>query len=432
MEHLIDATKSINKIEENDLFNEKEPQPSLMGSTTDMKIDMLANQNKLKIEIINSDIDENIVISNNSTPISRRSNKSPLVSPLVTPLVSPRFSPEQRTTHKPTQQPTQQQYLSPKQTPKQTQIPKPLPTISPKNIISPKSKQTNKTTNKTTNNTTNNTTNKPTNPKEVRYRKIELLRIFKELKEKGVNITDYTINSDIDEMEEEYDLLRSIETKKNSVQFYKNILVNVIYGVELLNDNYNPFDFELKGWGQSVGSNINDYEEVLGELYEKYKNTGKKIEPELKLILMLIGSATIYHATKSFEKEFMKSTTNNEFDFGGLNLGNLSSILGKALNPTPNKVVIQEEEQPIPSNYYDNMSGSKPAEFIKNLSTRKKTTNNDQPTMKPPSFINTSNVEVVSITSNEHLSNEHQSQNTETIERKKRGGKMQTKISLGI
>ena len=137
-------------------------------------------------------------------------------------------------------------------------IAKPLPTISPKNIISPKSKQTNKTTNKTTNNTTNNTTNKPTNPKEVRYRKIELLRIFKELKEKGVNITDYTINSDIDEMEEEYDLLRSIETKKNSVQFYKNILVNVIYGVELLNDNYNPFDFELKGWGQSVGSNIND------------------------------------------------------------------------------------------------------------------------------------------------------------------------------
>jgi len=44
--------------------------------------------------------------------------------------------------------------------------------------------------------------------------------------------------------------------------------------------------------------NKDSYEDVLGELYDKYKSTGKKMEPEIKLILMISASAASFHASK--------------------------------------------------------------------------------------------------------------------------------------
>ena len=41
------------------------------------------------------------------------------------------------------------------------------------------------------------------------------------------------------------------------------------------------------------------YDEVLEELYEKYKGTGKGMPPEIKLILLLVASGGAYHFSKS-------------------------------------------------------------------------------------------------------------------------------------
>ena len=47
--------------------------------------------------------------------------------------------------------------------------------------------------------------------------------------------------------------------------------------------------------------NVNDYDEVFEELHEKYKEK-THIAPELKLMLMSIGSAFMFHLTSTMFK----------------------------------------------------------------------------------------------------------------------------------
>lgn len=144
---------------------------------------------------------------------------------------------------------------------------------------------------------------KPENSQNERFRKIELLRIFQELEQKGITLSQrYNLSSDLQEMEEEYEILRSIQNKRNAVKLYRGFLLNSIQAVEFLNETYNPFDFHLKGWSEFFNAGINDYDEVLEELYEKYKDSGRKMEPEIKLMLMLATSATSFHASNTMLK----------------------------------------------------------------------------------------------------------------------------------
>lgn len=146
-----------------------------------------------------------------------------------------------------------------------------------------------------------------------KYRKVELLRIFQELENKGVRLsTRYSINSSLEEMEQEYEILKSLETKKQTVRLYKGFMINGIQAIEMLNSNYNPFDFHLQGWAEHVSLNIDDYNDVLEELYEKWKYTGRKIEPEIKLVLMILMSATTFHATHSFLGDHPKFGTQQQ------------------------------------------------------------------------------------------------------------------------
>jgi hypothetical protein len=63
-----------------------------------------------------------------------------------------------------------------------------------------------------------------------------------------------------------------------------------------------------------------DYDEVIAELYEKYKGKGH-MAPELKLVLMIIGSAAMFTITKKITK--MDS---------GLQGNMLSSLLGNVMS----------------------------------------------------------------------------------------------------
>ena len=137
-------------------------------------------------------------------------------------------------------------------------------------------------------------------PQELRMKKIELLRRLSELKTKGYELSkSYDFNSSIEEMEYEYDLLKSFANKRNGIKLYKNILLNTVSAVEFLNDKYDPFEFELNGWSEHMSVEVDSYDDVLEELYEKYKGTGKKMPPEVKLLMLIIASASAFHFSKS-------------------------------------------------------------------------------------------------------------------------------------
>ena len=137
-------------------------------------------------------------------------------------------------------------------------------------------------------------------PQELRMKKIELLRRLSEIKTKGYKLSiEYDFNSNVDEMQYEYELLKSFAEKRNGIKIYKNIILNVTSAVEFLNDKYDPFDFHLSGWSEHLSYDVDNYDDVLEDLYEKYKGSGRKMPPEIKLFLLIVASASAFHFTKS-------------------------------------------------------------------------------------------------------------------------------------
>ena len=71
-----------------------------------------------------------------------------------------------------------------------------------------------------------------------------------------------------------------------------------------MNNRFDPFDFKLDGWSESVQENIDDYDEIFGELHQKYSSKAK-MAPELKLLFQLGGSAVMLHMTNTMFKSAM-------------------------------------------------------------------------------------------------------------------------------
>jgi len=144
----------------------------------------------------------------------------------------------------------------------------------------------------------------PGSAERDRYRKVELLRFFHELESRGVRLSSkYTLESRLADMEQEYEVLKSVENKKVGVRLYKGFMLNAVQCLEYMNDTFNPFDFHLHGWSEHVSLGVDDYDDVLGEIYEKYKHSGRRLEPEIKLLIMLTSSAATFHASQTILRD---------------------------------------------------------------------------------------------------------------------------------
>ncbi len=131
---------------------------------------------------------------------------------------------------------------------------------------------------------------------EKMLKKLDMLRKLGELAQYGVKLSqNYNINSDYDTMKYEYELHRSIRAKRNGVNWMSSMMMNCVYGLEMLNEKYDPFSIKLKGWSEQMNSEQETYYDVFGELYEKYSKPGKSVPPEIKLMLMISGSAIKFH-----------------------------------------------------------------------------------------------------------------------------------------
>ena len=149
-------------------------------------------------------------------------------------------------------------------------------------------------------------------PKQPQMSKEELLREkFKYLKKlealekKGVEISKkYNMESPLLEMQGEYETIMEEKNKQNSIKFQGNMMMAIVNGLEFLNGRFDPFDIKLDGWGEQINENVTDYDEIFGELYEKYKSKAS-MAPELKLMFQLGGSAMMVHMTNTMFKSAM-------------------------------------------------------------------------------------------------------------------------------
>jgi hypothetical protein len=140
---------------------------------------------------------------------------------------------------------------------------------------------------------------------EMLREKFKYLRKLEALEKKGVELSKkYSMESSLQEMMGEYETIMEEKTKQNSVKFQGNMLMAIINGIEFLNNKFDPFDIKLDGWSEQVQENITDYDDIFGELHEKYKSKAS-MAPELKLLFQLGGSAMMVHMTNTMFKSAM-------------------------------------------------------------------------------------------------------------------------------
>ena len=140
---------------------------------------------------------------------------------------------------------------------------------------------------------------------ELLREKFKFLRKLEALESKGINLTKkYTMESPLAEMQGEYEMIMEEKQRTNSIKFGGNMLMAAINAVEFLNSKFDPFDIKLDGWSEQINENLSDYDDVFGELHEKYKSKAT-MAPELKLLFQLGGSAMMVHMTNTMFKSAM-------------------------------------------------------------------------------------------------------------------------------
>ena len=149
----------------------------------------------------------------------------------------------------------------------------------------------------------------PATPKmsreELLKEKFKFLRKLEALEKKGITLTKkYSMESSLDEMQGEYEMIMAEKEKSNSIKFQGRMLMACLTGIEFLNNKFDPFDIKLDGWSEQVHENIDDYDEIFAELHDKYRSKAH-MAPEIKLLFQLGGSALMIHMTNTMFKSSM-------------------------------------------------------------------------------------------------------------------------------
>ena len=176
--------------------------------------------------------------------------------------------------------------------------------------------------------------------KSIDEEKSDLVNKLSRLEKKGFAVNKrLNVYSNVDDLRTEVKRITySIDVEK-SIKFSRRMLVACCTGLEFLNKKYNPFEIQLDGWSENVMESVDDYDEVFEELYVKYRSK-VAVAPEIKLIMMLGGSAMMFHLTNSMFKSVMP----NMNDILKQNPGLVQNMVDAVKNTNP-----RGAEPPAPS-----------------------------------------------------------------------------------
>jgi hypothetical protein len=137
---------------------------------------------------------------------------------------------------------------------------------------------------------------------------------------------EFTYNSDYHEMCAEIEFHRANISKKNSVEFIKSAVFGSVSMIDKLNKMFDPFGLKdtMDGFPEHLQVTTTD-SEIYEELAEKYKGKFKEYSVEMRFMLLIVGSAAGFIATKkaadaipffnnldeNTKKEIMKNLSKN-------------------------------------------------------------------------------------------------------------------------
>jgi hypothetical protein len=133
--------------------------------------------------------------------------------------------------------------------------------------------------------------------REKRRKKRAMIKKLEEWSNKGsIQYTsNYNMDSNYEEVEDEYEGAIEEKRKRDAVKIQKDWLISMVNTIEYGNSYFDPFGVNLDGWGEAVSEDIDTYSEIFEQLHDKYK--GGKMSPELSLLLRLGFSASVIHFT---------------------------------------------------------------------------------------------------------------------------------------
>jgi hypothetical protein len=149
---------------------------------------------------------------------------------------------------------------------------------------------------------------------------------------------EFTYNSDYHEMCAEIEFHRANISKKNSVEFMKSAVFGSVGMIDKLNKMFDPFGLKdtMDGFPEHLQVTTSD-SEIYEELAEKYKGKFKEYSVEMRFMLLIVGSAAGFIATK-------KAAENIPF-FNNLDEGTKKEIMKNLSKNIQSNIVPQSQEQ---------------------------------------------------------------------------------------
>lgn len=116
----------------------------------------------------------------------------------------------------------------------------------------------------------------------------------------------------------------SIRAKQNTVKLMGNAMIGIIKGTEMLNSYYSMLDIQLSGLSDKITSDMNNYNAVLGDIYEKYSQLGtcrqsldNQLDPVVKLCFMITSACLSVQITNGLG--FLGPVSGNELSGDEIN-----------------------------------------------------------------------------------------------------------------
>jgi hypothetical protein len=161
---------------------------------------------------------------------------------------------------------------------------------------------------------------------------------------KNISHIKLDMNCSLEEIKNEFERIRCMLENEKMTKFCKQMLLMGVQGVEMLNTRFDPMGVDLDGWSEAMGYSMEnqEYDEVLSELYEKYKGKGQ-MSPELKLVMMICGSAAMFAVTK----KLTKMDTSNDSMFNNI----LGSFMNQSNQAPQQYQQPPQQYQPPPQQY---------------------------------------------------------------------------------
>jgi uncharacterized protein DUF5767 len=140
---------------------------------------------------------------------------------------------------------------------------------------------------------------------EIKKAKTEMDKMLADLEVWSKGYKEYiprkfTHTSNPEEVRSVHNKIKAMRTRDSGLKITRKLLIGFVGGIEWLNHAYDPLGLKLDDWSQEIESDIEDYDDVLVRIWERYGRYLSESNPLIELMVALSMSAAMYHLSQQW------------------------------------------------------------------------------------------------------------------------------------